>query len=155
MRYPRPNPAFLKSIGHPARCRIAPLGRWPLLALPLAALLGGCAGTPAQTTSSDYYRDAQLCHAQNTAGPQAQIDKTEYLHCMARLGWKQEAGTDPLLKSLEKCRAEAEHPMSARRKSRRPQPSTGFDQAAYQECLRQRGVQGDLAAEPVRTPRQN
>jgi hypothetical protein len=130
---------------------MAPFGHWSLLALSLAALLGGCAETP-KTLSGDYYRDAQACHAQNVAGLQGQINKTGYLRCMARLGWTQEAGTDPLLKSLDKCRAAAEHPAAARGKSRAPEPSAGFDQTTYRECLRQRGVPGDAAADPVQTP---
>jgi hypothetical protein len=144
MNYSRPNRIFLKSTRYPAR-RLASL-------LSLAALIGGCAGTSVKTTTNDYYRDAQLCHAQNTAGPQDHIDETQYLQCMARLGWKQEAGTDPLLKSLEKCQKQAEHPATASRKPGGKSSSTGFDQAAYRECLRQRGIQGDLAAEPLQAP---
>lgn len=135
-------------------------------ALALAALLAGCAGSrPShQATTTEYYKDAQLCRAQNPIQPKprsnlagnlsseivAGVDTEGYLRCMARLGWKQEAKTDPLLKAMEKCRQKAGPPATASAEPGGTQIKSGLDRAAFQACMKQRGF-GEVTVEPLQT----
>lgn len=142
-------------------------GRAPApLALALAVLLAGCAGSPSahQATTTEYYKDAQLCRAQNPIQPKprsnlagnlsseivAGVDTDGYLRCMARLGWKQEAKTDPLLKAMEKCRQKAGPPATASTEPGGTQIKSGLDRAAFQACMKQRGF-GEVTVEPLQT----
>lgn len=134
-----------------------------LLTLVLALLAGGCAGTPNRATSDAYYRDAQLCRAQNPlkskvrsnlAGNLAEdivvgVDTANYLRCMARLGWQQDAKTDPVLKAMEKCQRQAERPAKATSEPGGTKLSASLDRTAYRECLKQRGLDAEVTIDPL------
>lgn len=124
--------------------------------LVFAALLPACADNPHRARAAEYYRDAQLCRAQNLLGPRAGtdrehgfsidsetgVDSVNYLQCLGRLGYRQDAQTDPLLKALKVCRRDAQRPAAAV-SARAGGESSGIDQAAFQECLNRRGVEGN------------
>lgn len=144
----------------------APIRASATFALLLAALSAGCAGNPSphQATSKEYYKDAQLCRAQNPIQPKARsniggnlsedivagVDTGGYLQCMVRLGWKQEPKTDPLLKALDKCRKQAGQPATATAEPGGTQISSSLDKAAFRECMKQRGF-GEVTVEPLQT----
>jgi hypothetical protein len=154
MRDPNPHPFFFSGRASAT------------FALALAALLAGCAGNQHshQATKSEYYRDAQLCRDQNPIKPKprsniagnlsaeivAGVDTDGYLQCMARLGWKQDPKTDPLLKALDKCRKQAGHPATATAEPGGTQIGSGLDRAAFRECLKQRDF-GEVTVEPLQT----
>jgi hypothetical protein len=156
------NYSSIETAANPAH-RILPRGWLSLLAFPLASLLGGCAGNPHQATTGEYYRDARLCHAQNLIKPKvrtniggnlsedivAGVDTANYLKCMDRLGWQQDAKTDPLLKALEKCREKTGRQVTAAKEpgGARLNPAPGRN--AFQECLGQRGFEGEVTVEPL------
>lgn len=133
------------------------------LAAALAALLAGCAEQPHQATTRDYKRDAQTCRSQtpvpvevriNAAGITTQqmdagIDAREYLQCMQRLGWSQDKDTDPLLKALEKCEAQAKRPVKATPEAGGTKLSSDLDRSVLRECLKQRGFDGDVTIGPL------
>ncbi|CAL1239839.1 hypothetical protein [Candidatus Methylocalor cossyra] len=134
--------------------------------LPWAALLlAGCAGSSGLATTREYYRDAQLCRSQNliTSKVKANIgnvsatelktgvDTTGYLRCLAQRGWTQQAASDPLLVALAKCHDRAERPARATRQQGTTRLGASLDRTAFQECLRQRGVQGEVSIEPLET----
>jgi hypothetical protein len=133
------------------------------LACALAALLAGCAEQPHQATTRDYYRDAHACRSQspvpvevriNAAGITTQqmdagIDAGDYLQCMRRLGWTQDKNTDPLLKALEKCEAQAKRPVKATAEPGGAKLSSDLDRNALRECLKQRGFEGDVTIGPL------
>lgn len=119
-------------------------------------MLAGCAGSSGLATTREYYRDAQLCRSQNliTSKVKANIgnvsatelktgvDTTGYLRCLAQRGWTQQAASDPLLVALAKCHDRAERPARATRQQGTTRLGASLDRTAFQECLRQRGVQG-------------
>ena len=119
----------------------------------VALALAGCAENPHQVRAREYHRDAAVCRAQNTLGPEARansgevpaldaeigIDIGKYLHCMERLGYQQDAKTDPLLKALSICGKAAARTVSGSR----DRPNADFDHAAFRACLQQRGVEAD------------
>ena len=139
------------------------LNRLHCLMLILALLVGGCAGTPSGATSDEYYRDAQLCRAQNPLKSKARsnlagnlageivigVDTTHYLQCMARLGWQQDAKTDPVLSALKKCQRKAERPAKATSEPGGAKLSASLDRTAYRECLRQRGLEAEVTVDPL------
>ena len=121
----------------------------PRLTTLLAASLilqAGCAGpAPAQAVSEKtgpYYADAQICRAKNPAkalppgaDPAAAVDATGYLKCMNRMGYQQEAKTDPLLVALKKCRQLGTPTVSASGATSVKPPTP----AMVRQCLKQRG----------------
>jgi hypothetical protein len=153
-----PRPTEIATLSPPRRGLSSQFHR---LALAFALLAGGCAGTSSRITSDEYYRDAQLCRAQNflnskttsrhQAGTPSEeaivgVDTARYLQCMARLGWQQDAKTDPVLRALEKCQRRAER-RKVTAESGGAKPSVSLDQTAYRECLRQRGLAAETTAD--------
>lgn len=148
--------SFQGPIASPVRRRIAiPAG---LALLALASLLGGCAENPHQARTREYQRDSQICRAQHPLGPEVRkvpdgtdsldavtgIDTENYLHCMERLGYQQDAKTDPLLKALSVCRRNAERTDAGSPRK----PGSPIDYSVFRACLKQRGIEADPGLVP-------
>ncbi len=130
---------------------------------PLLALLTACAHDPHQAMTQDYYRDAQVCRAQSPLGVSvrvnrsgiadqrldAGVDPNQYLLCMNRLGWRQERHTDPLLKAMATCQQQAGHAPTASATLGSVKLTSNTDRAAFRECLKQRGFEGEVVIEPL------
>lgn len=136
------------------------------LLLPL--LVSACATSqPYQAMTQNYYHDAQTCRAQspqnitvrvNRSGLTDQrldsgFDANQYLQCMNRLGWRQERNTDPLLKAMETCQQQASHLPTATAEGRGVKLGASLDQAAFRECLKQRGFEGEVLVQPLEPAR--
>lgn len=155
---------------NPAAVRIPPCRQvFPLFASLPALFTAGCGaglagrdGVPPDQHA--YYRDAQVCHRETTIKPRVRAnigqgvsyrefdtgtDPAAYLACMERHGWQQDAGTDPLLKALEVCREQARRPASATARNHRTRPAAYPDRAVFEECLRRRGLDGEVILGPL------
>ncbi|MGZ8218039.1 hypothetical protein [Methylomagnum sp.] len=139
----------------------------PILAGLSAALitttLSGCADNPHKASTSAYYHDAHICRAQNLIQPKvrsnlasdassdivAGVNARNYLKCMEQLGYHQDVKTDPLLHALDKCQHKAERPLTATPEGSGTKLSASLDRAAFRECLKQRGVEGEVEVGPL------
>lgn len=129
----------------------------------IAITLSGCADNPHKDSASAYYRDAYACRAQNLIQPKvrsnlasdasadivAGVNARNYLKCMEQLGYHQDVKTDPLLHALDKCQHQAEHPVTATPADGGTKLSASLDRAEFRECLKRRGVEGEVDVGPL------
>jgi hypothetical protein len=139
----------------------------PFRLLAAGALLAGCAEAPRAPDAAnlaEYYRDGQRCR--NDAAVKQKIrmvypgspgyqeiethtQPDRYRRCMESYGWIPETGTEQLLAVQKECHDRAARPPAAVRNAAGTRLTGDHDEAAYLDCLRSKGFEGDVTVEPL------